>query len=324
MYDVITVGSATVDVFVDTDSELIKIRSKHRSEELLAYPLGSKILIKNIEFMIGGGGTNTAVAFAKLGHKVGYLGKIGRDDGGRRVRELLRTHRVDFLGSLSSEMTGYSIILDSIEHDRTILTYKGAIDGYSFGEIKLSRLKTEWFYFSSLVDDSYKVLEKLAEYALKHRIKVAFNPSSYLAAKGSRYLGKVLKCTTVLVLNKEEAELVVGKGCVKDLLAKLRELGPRIVIVTCGKEGLYAYDGSEFLYVQAHKLKVVEATGAGDSFAAGFVSGLLRKNDLRFALKLGLINAESVIQCRGAKGGLLSYRKAMRILKSMPVKVKKI
>jgi ribokinase len=74
MYDVITVGSATVDVFVKTEAELIEITKKGSEEELIAYPTGSKILIQQLDFKIGGGGTNTAVAFARLGLKTAYLG----------------------------------------------------------------------------------------------------------------------------------------------------------------------------------------------------------------------------------------------------------
>ena len=85
MYDVITVGSNTLDVFAKTDSELIEIKTKNFTEELLAYPLGSKILIKELDFMIGGGGTNTAVAFSRLGLKTGYLGKIGKDENGLKI-----------------------------------------------------------------------------------------------------------------------------------------------------------------------------------------------------------------------------------------------
>ena len=73
MYDIITVGSSTVDVFVNTDSELIKIKTAKSEEELIAYPAGTKLIIKDLNFTIGGGGTNTAVAFSRLGFKVGYL-----------------------------------------------------------------------------------------------------------------------------------------------------------------------------------------------------------------------------------------------------------
>jgi ribokinase len=327
MYDVITVGSATVDVFVDTVSELIKIKSvckdnnEVHEEELLAYPAGAKILIKDLDFQIGGGGTNTAVALKKLGLKVGYLGKLGRDDGGKKVLDLLKKYRIDYLGTKGEGMTPYSIILDSIEQDRTILAYKGVIDTLTPAEISTKRLKTRWFYFSALVDNSYKVLESLADFAAKNSIKIAFNPSLYLAERGQRYLGKVLRNTTLLILNREEAEAIAGKGSTKDVLCTLTTLGPKIVVITDGKNGAYSFDGKDYHHILAHKVKVIETTGAGDAFAASFLSGLIRKSNIHFALQLGLTNAEAVISGKGAKKNLLSYKDILKRIKKNPGKI---
>ncbi|OGM01585.1 hypothetical protein A3K72_00250 [Candidatus Woesearchaeota archaeon RBG_13_36_6] len=325
MYDIITVGSATVDVFVDTDSELIKIKSKKEEEELIAYPAGTKQLIKELTFLTGGGGTNTSVAFSRLGHKTGYIGKLGDDSNGSTILELLKKEGIDYLGIISKEdMTAYSIILDSIDHDRTIFTYKGAINSLRFNELNLKKLKTKWFYFSSMVDESFKVLEELSDFAKNNNIKIAFNPSSYLAEKGSKYLKNVLERTNILVLNKEEAKLIVGCGSEKDLLWKLHDLGPEIVVVTDGKNGCYCFDGKSFYYIATHKIKVVESTGAGDAFASGFLSGIIKKNDTKFALELGLANAESVISGRGAKTNLLTYNEAIEIMKKTPAKISKL
>ena len=324
MYDVITVGSATVDVFVDTDSELITIKTKKEEEELIAYPSGTKQLITGLDFLTGGGGTNTAVAFSRLGHKVGYVGKLGDDINGKSILKVLKKEKVDYLGVIGDEMTSYSVILDSIEHDRTILAYKGAINTLKFSEINKRKLKTRWFYFSSMMEQSYKVLEELAHFAKKKNIKIAFNPSSYLAEKGSTFLGEVLKHTTILVLNKEEAELIVGKGSEKDLLWKLHELGPETVVITDGKNGCSCYHEKKFYKLPAHGIKVIESTGAGDAFASGFLSGMIKKNNVRFALELGLANSESVIVHKGAKAGLMTYKQAIAHMKKMPAKIKNL
>jgi len=165
MYDVITVGSATVDVFANTKySELIKIKTSAEKEiDLLAYPSGSKILIKDLRFTTGGGGTNTAVALSRLGHKVGFLGKLGCDENADFILKKLKEGGVDFLGVCGKEIGGYSVILDSIEHDRTILAYKGVNDNLKFKEVDLKKLKTKWFYFSAMLNESFKTLEKIAK-----------------------------------------------------------------------------------------------------------------------------------------------------------------
>jgi ribokinase len=323
MYDVITVGSATVDALVKTEfCEMLYGKNK---EECVAYPTGSKILIEELNLTVGGGGTNTAVALAKLGHKVAFLGKIGTHENSKRVMESLK--KVNVSTSLviraKSGRTGYSIILDSLKHDRTILNFRGSNNNLKIHDVPLRKLKTKWFYFSSMIHESFHTLEKLADYAEKNRIKVAFNTSSYLARRGKKYLGKILRKIEILILNYEEAQLLVGKSQdMKTLLDKIQRLGPRIVAITDGKRGVYVIGDGIYYRGHASNVKVAETTGAGDAFASTFLSGMIRKENIEFALKLGMANAESVIQKHGAKEGLLSYNKAMRAMKY--IKVKKI
>ncbi|MBN1386284.1 carbohydrate kinase family protein [Candidatus Woesearchaeota archaeon] len=325
MFDVITVGSATVDVFVDTESELIKIRTPKHLEELIAYPSGSKILIRDIIFMTGGGGTNTAVSFARLGLKTAYFGKMGDDDNGKRILTELKKEKIEFVGYVSKkkeDRTAYSIILDSIEHDRTILAYKGCMNSFSMEHTDRKKLKAKWFYFSSLVGDAFKTQEKLAEFAKKNGIKVAFNPSNYQAEKGPLFLSRVLRNTEVLILNDEEAGLLV-RGSIKEMLVKLSRLGPKIVVITKGKKGSEAYDGKYHYDLKARKIKVVETTGAGDCFASTFIAMLIKGRDVKSAMKLAQINSESVIQYKGAKNNLLSYKKLINSSRKTKISIKK-
>ena len=321
MFDVITVGSATVDVFARTEfCEMIRDRKK---EEFIAYPIGSKVLVKELILSSGGGGTNSAVALSRLGHKVAFLGKMGKFENSRRAMlELQKEHvNTSLIVRKKNSRTGYSIILDSIKHDRTILVFRGSNNDLRLNEVKLSRLKTKWFYFSTMMGQSYKTLEKLALYAEKKKIRIMFNISSYLAKKGISYLKPILRRTDILVLNKEEAALLAGKGKIQDLLKKLHKAGPKIAAITDGGKGVYVFDGDYFYYGKPHKVKVVETTGAGDAFASSFLSGMMRKNDVEFAIELGMTNAESVIKYHGAKNRLLAYNEALRQMKKMPVKV---
>lgn len=322
MYDIITIGSSTIDVFADTDSELIKIKTTKGEEDLLAYPTGSKIIIKDLKFTTGGGGTNSAVSFSRLGLKVAYLGKIATDENGHKIIDLLKTDNVDFIGVKEvGGMSGYSIILDSIKRDRTILTYKGCCDNLRFEDINLRKLKTKWFYASSMMGKSFKALEKLAIFARDNDIKFSFNPSSYLAKKGKKFLSKVLANTDVLILNSEEASLLTGK----DITNSLKDLSKTcdIVVITEGKEGVHAYDGKYIFSVKPHNVKVVESTGAGDAFGSSFIAGLIKKNDIEFALQLGMVNAESVITHHGAKNKLLKWNEAIKKLILKPYKIVK-
>jgi len=119
----------------------------------------------------------------------------------------------------------------------------------------------------------------------------------------------------LFMVNEIEAHLLTKKEGVKPQLRTIKKLGPKMVIVTEGAEGAGFYNGKEFLYIKPHRVKVVEVTGAGDAFGASFVAGLIRKpNNVRFALKLALINAESVIRRHGAHAGLLTYEKAVEAM----------
>ena len=324
MYDIITVGSATVDALVRT--EFYEMVHDKKKKECIAYPVGAKILMKELVLTTGGGGTNTAVALARLGHKVAFLGKVGSKYNSSRVIKELKDEKVDTSLIIRSKTgrTGYSIVLDSKKHDRTILAFKGSKNDLRFNEIKLKKLKTKWFYFSTMMEESFKTLGKLASFAKKQNIKIAFNISSYLAKKGKNYLKNILKKTSILVLNKEEAGLLVGKGKINNLLKKLQKLGPEIIAITDGENGVYVLYGKTAYYGKPHNVKIVETTGAGDAFASSFLSGIIKKNDIKFAIDLGMTNAESVIQHHGAKEILLTYNEALKSMKKRPRKIIKL
>jgi ribokinase len=322
MYDVITVGSSTVDTFAKVESELIKIKTVHHTEELIAYPSGSKLLISDLKFFSGGGGTNTAVSLSRLGLKVGYIGKVGSDNNSKLILDQLKEEKIDFLGRKTEGVSGYSIILDSLEGDRTILAFKGVNNDLDFSEINLKKLKTKWFYFSSMVDRSFSMLEQLAVFAQDNDIKIAFNPSNYLAEKGAHYLKEVLSRTSLLILNKEESSLIAGKLDIPELIKALMKLGPKQVVITDGKRGAYTINGSFLYQVVPTGVKASETTGAGDAFASTFLAGVIKKKEVEYSLRMASRNAESVIQLQGAKNGLLKSRALLTNLNSKVIRQK--
>lgn len=324
MYDAITVGSATLDVFAKTKfSELIKIIDPKGETDLLAFPVGSKILIEELEFATGGGGTNTAVALSRLGHKTAFLGKLGSGTNSDFIHKDLIKENIDLLCAHGSGNAGYSVILDNLKHDRTILTYKGVNDELREKDVPFRKLKAKWFYFSAMMNESFHTLERLAEFAQQNSIKIAFNPSMYLAEKGSHHLKQVISRTELLILNKEEAFLLVGQNSIEKLLFKLKNLGPKIAVVTDGRKEIYAIDEKYIHKAKPPYVKIVDTTGAGDAFAASFLSGILRRKDIESAMKLGITNAMSVIAHYGAKNVLLTWKEAMRETKKLKIKVNK-
>jgi ribokinase len=323
MYDVITVGSSTIDAFAKVESELVKIKTVHHTEALIAYPCGSKVLITDLTFLPGGGGTNTAVSMSRQGLKIGYVGKVGSDNNHIMILNVLKKEKIDFLGTKGEGNSGYSVILDSLEGDRTILAYKGVNDKLEFKEINLKKLKTKWFYFSSMINKSFETLEKLALFAEKNNIKVAFNPSNYLAEKGRLFLKELLSRTHLLVLNKEEAMLIAGNKDIPRLLKELMSLGPKQVIITDGKEGAYTISGKNLLHVIPKKAKPKETTGAGDAFASTFLACMIKGLEPDLCMKMASCNASSVIMQQGAKTGLMTWKALSADVKKSRIVVEK-
>ncbi|WP_341501223.1 carbohydrate kinase family protein [Gallaecimonas sp. GXIMD4217] len=304
-FDIVTLGSATIDHFADTDSELVQIETSHSIERLIAYPLGSKILVRELHTTIGGGGTNTAVAFARLGFNTAYLGKVGDDSHGDEILAALEQEQVSFVGARGGQ-SGLSVILDSIHDDRTILAFKGCNDNLSPQEAKLP--DCDWLYCGAMLGQSLDTVKALIPQV---QAQVAFNPSTYLAKLGAEALAPILAHTQALILNREEACLLLGLDPNEQLDEsglpdRLRQLGPAIVVVTDGANGLWAGDGSQCLHARpSDQLHIVETTGAGDAFGSGFVAGLARGLSLEQSLRMGMLNAESVMAFKGAKNYLL-------------------
>ncbi|HPD81599.1 MAG TPA: carbohydrate kinase family protein [Candidatus Pacearchaeota archaeon] len=296
-FDVVSFGSAVVDVFVHTDVS--------EKKGFMYYPVGEKILIKDLKFDVGGAGTNTAVAFSRLGLKTGCVCEFGDDDNGRRIKELLKKEKVKFLGkTVKEELTGYSVVLDSKGGDRTILAYKGANDEVSLNDI--SKFKTKWLYFSSLLGKSFNTQKELAIKLKRKGTKIAFNPSSYQIK--NMHISPLLKITDVLILNKQEAEMLLKKYSPKEknLLLGLHNLTKGIIVITDKNKLITCYDGNKKYFLTPHKnIKVVERTGAGDAFASGFVAGQIVGKTIEESLKLGLRESEAVIQHFGAKNNLI-------------------
>ncbi len=313
LFDVVSIGSATVDVFADTNSEMIKFLTGNKEEDFIVYPSGTKILISKLQFTIGGGGTNTATSFSRLGLKTGFLGKLGKDENSFKVIHLLESENISFLGKREGQ-TGYSIILDSIEHDRTILTYKGSNDFLLEEDIDFSLLKTKWVYSSSMMGESFETIKKLFSKLHQQGIKLAFNPSSYQVKTGFENLKEILSKCSVIVMNKEEGQTLVGKTISEDeLVFAIRQFPEQYVLITNGKEGVTLLHLDKLIKIlPTPNLKVVESTGAGDAFASGFVAGLIKNLSLEDSLKLGMVQAESVIQAKGAKNNLLDFNSASK------------
>ncbi len=306
MLDIITIGSATIDTFITTDVKTLKIKTKKDNQEYIALPYGSKILINTLHHHTGGGGTNTATTFAKAGLKTGFFGNIGIDHNGEKILKELKLSKIKFLGKVHGK-TGQSTIID-VDQDRTILTYKGCNDKSPLKSKKVKKLRTKWLYIASVTEKIFSLTKEIVKFPKNNKIKVCFNPSSYMAKKGLKYISAILKNTYCLILNNEEAELLTGHKGIKENLKTLsgKIIFDGIVVITAGKNKAYAYDSTKIYSIKPKdNIKIKETTGAGDAFASAFVLGLIKKQSIPTCMKMGMINSEHTIQHLGAKEGLL-------------------
>lgn len=323
MFDVIALGSAVIDVFLNTEAGLF---GTHKNGSITV-PFGSKVIIKEIRFNTGGGGTNTAVSFARMGLKTAFIGNLSGNKQADFILNELKLERVDTSMVIKRGfMSGYSAVLDARGHDRTILAYKGSNNDIKVKDIDFKKLKqTKWVYMTSMMGDAYKTSEKVAEFCGKNKIKLMFNPSSYLAKQGAVALKKLLKNCSILVYNKEEAAEMVGEGSISSLLEKTKKTGPEIVIITDGEKGSHTFDGKNYYFMKGSDKPVIETTGAGDSFGSGFLAAYIRtKGDIAESLKIAQVNAASVITHHGAKNNLLTWGEAIKKAKKIKVEVKSL
>jgi ribokinase len=310
-FDVTTIGSATVDYFADTDSELIRIETRTTREDLLAFPMGEKILIKEFNITTGGGGTNTAVAFARLGLSTAYLGKIGCDLNGDFILEQLGKEGVRFIGTREGQ-SGASVILNGLTNDRTILAFKGINNFMQPAEFP--SIDSPWVYLASMLGQSWDtVVAALAAGLAAGKFKLALNPSSYQAALGYEQLRVLTDKATLLVMNREEACKYLGydpeeRRDQAELCKALAKVPGLITVVTDGAAGAWVWDGYEGIVGRPRPgLVVAETTGAGDAFAATFTACLIKQLPVRECLHYAMTNAESILRHKGAKNILLDW-----------------
>lgn len=313
-YDVLCVGSATVDTFLTVEQPFSSLK------------LGDKVLVKSVGKRSGGGATNSASALAKLGLKVKTATKVGDDeDGDFILRELKADGIENICHNRSKQQTDLATIISSTkEKDRIILVHKGASTDLSSKDIPAPKLNCSWIYLATLTGKSQQTAFEIARIAKKKNIKLLFNPSLYLAQKGAKNLAPILQNTAILVLNKEEAQALLrtSSSSFEFLLTELQKRGPEAVIVTDGRRGLYALQKNiMYSLTKTPNVKIVHTAGAGDAFTAGLLAGLIKKYSFDDALRLGQVNASSVIQHVGAKAGQLTEKEAKKMLKKYKIKI---
>lgn len=323
MLDFLSIGDATLDTFVKI-KEASVMKASENDVGMLCLPYADKIPIIRLDQKVAGNAANVAVGAARLGLKSGFYSVIGDDETGKKILRAMKYEGVSlkYLKVDKGKPSNYSVVLN-YNHERTILVY------HHKRHYKLPLLEpVRWVYYTS-VAPGYEKLESEIVHFLKKKCPtacLAYNPGTHQLKKGLAHMRDVLRITTCLFLNKEEAWGLVGRtDNIKDLLKKLHNLGPKFVVVTDAGHGAFASNTEGAWSMPIFPIKPMETTGAGDSFAVGMVAGLFHGHSLSEAMRWGTANSASVIQKIGPQGGLLHLKEMKKMLKKYQhVKAKKI
>lgn len=309
MYDVITIGAATRDVFLLSDHFHVA-KDKHLSSfgEVLYFNLGSKNELKEVILTTGGGATNAAVTFARQGLKTACMCRVGDEESGHDVVRALKHEGIvtEFVQHDKKFPTAYSTILTTKKGERVILTKRGASDHIDARAIPTKHLHAKWFYISS-VAGNIAFVRTVCAVAHAHGARIAFNPGIRELEKGLRALEPLLRTVDVLFVNKEEAAQLTGSSYRQErmIFQKLDAIVRGIVVMTKGQDGVVVSDGKTVYHAGVPRAPILGRTGAGDAFGSGFIAGLAQGKNIPFAIQLGTANATSVIQHLSAKRGIL-------------------
>lgn len=322
-FDVLSVGDVVTDDFIKLLDKEEKVEHQKDGSEWLAIPFGTKIPFDHREVVEGvGNAANGAVAFARLGMKSGFVTNVGGDQYGRDIIHALNKNGVDhrFIRVNPDKNSNYHFVL-WYKEERTILIKHEEYD-YHWPHISPNEVP-RWMYFSSISEHAIPFHDKVADWLDKHEgVKLAFQPGTFQMQAGAERLKRIYQRSEVLVLNREEAVTVGGGNHedVHDLINKLHDLGPKIVVVTDGPHGAYASDGQQRLKMPLYPdiAPPKDRTGAGDAFASTFVAALAKGLSLADALRWAPINSMNVVQKVGAQAGLVTEKELQTYLHKAP------
>ena len=253
----------------------------------------------------GGSAANTAVGLARLGVKVGYIGKVAKDREGSLLLKSFVDEGVDIGGVVISKTGRSGSVIGFVDQkgDRALYLDPGVNDTLRYEEIDPNYVRgAKILHLTSFAGDSpfiaqKKLIEKLSD------VKITLDPGIIYARRGLGELRPIIRKCYAVMPSEVEINLLTGKKYREGADFLLKE-GVKIVAVKLGDKGCYVTNGRESHLIKPFKVKVVDTTGAGDAFCAGFIYGLLRGKSLRECGLLGNFVASRCLTKIGAREGL--------------------
>lgn len=312
-YDFLAVGDCVVDAFLTIEEATVTCEIKQEICKLcLTY--GEKVPLKSITKIAGAGNaSNVAIGASRLGWKSAIHSIIGNDGNGHDISQVWEKEKVhtQLVQIDKVHETNYHTVLH-FHNERTILIY------HQPRQYKLPTLpETRWLYYTSLGKNHERLESQLLAYLRSHpTTQLIFQPGTFQLRRGKEAIASVIAKTTIFALNKQEAQhlLETETDVISELMGRLHALGAKIIVMTDGKSGSYASDGTNIWFCPIFPVSVVEVTGAGDSYTLGFAYGYDKTGSISEAMRYGTANSSSVVQFIGPHKGLLTARQFRQVL----------
>ncbi len=308
-YDILALGDTVVDAFIRLKDARVTCDINNENC-MISMRFGDKIPFEFAEVIYGvGNSANAAVATSRLGVNTGLRTFVGNDDDGARCISALEKQGVhtELIEKQDGKITNYHYVL-WFESERTILIKH---EQFNYLMPQLDEEPT-WIYLSSMADGTLPYHQELGKYLVAHpNVKVAFQPGTFQMKMGTEALADIYGHTEIFFCNKEESQRILKTEThdIKELLNGLAALGPKLVVITDGRDGSYARERDGQMWhapMYPDPKPPLERTGAGDASASTTVAYLHKGMNLEESLLRGQINSMSVVQEIGAQKGLLT------------------
>jgi sugar/nucleoside kinase (ribokinase family) len=328
MAKIITIGSVCKDMFFPTsEGVVIQTPDDITSQNKIAFELGAKYHIDRRYEALGGIAINVAVGLVKLGEEVTSYTRVGDDEIGKWIVKELQKIGIrmvpDFIEKdCQSDLS--SILVDIKSADRVIFSNQVANQTLIIDKEKIGH--HDWIFIGDLSGSWQVNIDTIVAFAKKYHTPIAFNPRQKTIHDDVNKIIETIASCELLSVNKDEAiEIVSGydKEILPELLNEeeylikvLYKIGGKIIALTDGSRGAWAYDGGdEVLHVKARMQKAVDSTGAGDAFTSAFFAAHIKGKNLLTALTWGIINSSNSVTAYGGQQGLLTQEQIERELK---------
>ena len=305
---ILGIGNAIVDVICKVEDKFLTDNKLTKSTMKLVDETEFKKLLSSLkieETVSGGSVANSIVGLSQLGNKVGFIGKVNNDDLGEKYEHGLKKENVQYFYNKKKEQlpTGTCLILITPDSERTMCTFLGTAGKINENDVDVEAIKkSEIILLEGYLWDEGDP-KKAFDKAIQNSSKVAMSLSDLFCVERHKphFLDLLKNKLDIIFANEQEITSLLNAKSFDEVVSFSKQLG-KLIVVTRGESGATAISGNEIAECGIQKnLKIIDLTGAGDLFAAGFLHGYVNKLSLKECLEKGTEMSSKIIQQIGAR-----------------------